>query len=125
MLDWTVKYRENNSYWIEAHDDYSFYLFTSHALDRLFDRTTNMKHAADLEKPVRRITKCLNNWRVDNWIMQHPFGTRLLIHDRDIHMAYIVVCNKNRYSIISTYNEFWCPYDNTQGTPELWVSLNN
>lgn len=124
MIDWTVKYRENNSFWIEAHDDYSKFLFTSHALDRIFDRTTNMKDVSDLEKPVRRIVKCLSHYRVDKWIMQHEFGTKLIIHDNDIRMAYIIVCKCNRYDIISTFNEFWKKYDNTHDTPELWVSLS-
>lgn len=124
MIDWTVIYRDNNSYWVEAHDDNATYKFTSHALDRIFDRTTNTKVASDLEKPIRRIVKCLNHYRVDNWVMKHSFGTRLIIHDNDIHMVYILACKGNRYDIISTYNEFWKPYDNTQRTPELWISLS-
>lgn len=124
MLTWEVLYRENNSYWVEAQDNYSLYVFSSHALDRLFDRTTNVKDTVDLEKPVRRIVKCLNNWRVDRWIMGHEFGAKLIIHDVDIKMVYIVVCKCNRYDIVSTYNEFWSKYDNTHNTPELWVSLS-
>lgn len=123
MLDWSLKFRENNSYWIEAHDDISFYMFSSHALDRLFDRTTNMKSTGDLEKPIRRIVKCLNNHRVDDWIMDHSFGTKLVIHDRDINMVYVVICKTNRYDVVSTFNEFWTPFINYQRTPELWVSL--
>lgn len=124
MLSWELKFRENNSFWVEACDDNARYIFTTHALDRLFDRTTNLKDTNDLEKPIRRIVKCVNNWRVDNWILQHEFGTKLIIHDNDIHMVYIIVCKCNRYDIVSTYNEFWKRYDNTHNTPELWVSLS-
>lgn len=124
MLSWEIKYRENSSFWVEAFDDNARYLFTTHALDRLFDRTTNLKDINDLEKPIRRIVKCVNNWRVDNWILQHEFGTKLILHDNDIRMVYIIVCKCNRYDIVSTYNEFWKRYDNTHGTPELWVSLS-
>ena len=124
MLTWEPKYRDNKSFWIEAFDNTSWYIFTTHALDRIFDRTTNIKKIPDLEKPVKRIVKCLNNDKVDRWIMHHDFGTKLIIHDTDISMVYIVTCKCNKYEIISTFNEFWTKYDNTHNTPELWVSLS-
>lgn len=123
MVEWSVVYRENNSFYIEAHDNYSKYHFSSHALERVLERSYNLKRIEDLGKPVKRIAKCLSHYVVDDWVLKHPFGTRLIIHDCDIKMMYIVVCNETDYSILSIFNECYIKYDNTCNTPEYWVSL--
>lgn len=124
MLTWETLYREDLSPYIKAKDEWAEYKFTTHSIERMFDRSSNLKRSYDLEKPIRRIVKCITNYRVDSWIMEHQLGTKLLIHDTDIHMLYIIICRGNKYEIISTYNEFWSKYNNTHNTPELWVSLN-
>ena len=123
MLTWSKVYNDDLSFYVEASDDNSTYFFSYHSIDRMFERNKNISSIADLERPIRRIIKCINYWRTDNWIMKYAFGTRLIIHDVDIKMMYIIKCNVTHYDIISIFNEYKQEYDNTQNTPELYISL--
>ena len=125
MLNWEVQFHyKDNCYHVMADNETSNYYFSSHAIDRLLERNNNINSIVDIGKPVKRVVKCLNNWKVDAWVMEHAFGTKLIIHDVDISMMYIVVCKCNRYEIVSAYNEYKRKYKNTHSTPELWVSIN-
>lgn len=110
---------------VEAHTRYMTYFFSPHSLERTMQRSTNLKSLADLEKPVRRIIRCLTNDQVERWIIKQGLGTKVIIHDADIHMMYIVARKVNQYEVVTTFNEFFGAYDNTRNTPEIWVSLTN
>jgi hypothetical protein len=124
MATMEVKYREDNSYFIEASDDYAKYIFSSHALDRLFERKAGIKQISDLEKLVQRIVECLEDGSVDDWIIENAFGTSLVIHDVAVKMAYVVVCRIDQYEIVTTFNERRIPFMNSHHSPEYWVLLS-
>ena len=124
-LVWGPIYHEDLSFHIEARCNECEYIFTKHVIDRTFERNNNIIDIASLDKPVRRIIKVWRNYNVDDWILYYQFGTKLVIHDVDINMVYIITCNENRYEIVTTYNEFWTKFKNYYKSPELFVSLLN
>lgn len=123
-IDWNIKYRENRSYWIEATCDYKKYVFTTHALVRSHQRNTNVNNISDCTRALSRIIKVINNNKVKNWMSKYKSGDRVIIHDRDIYMMYIVVKRSGCYEIITTYNEFTDSYINRSHTPEIWIDIN-
>lgn len=124
-MDWTVKYRENRSYWIEAVYDYKKYVFTTHALVRQHQRNNNINKIDDCVRALGRIIKVINNKKVKNWMDRYKCGDRLIVHDRDIYMMYIVVKKSGCYEIITTYNEFTGSYINRSRTPEIWIDIRD
>lgn len=126
---WEIKYREDlKSFWVESRDRATNrnFIFSTHSLQRAWNRSSNVKTMQDFSKPVNRIMKCICNSVVGSWMFLNVTDEeRCLIHDLDNSMMYIIQNNvrKGHIAVISTYNEFWGEYMNTRRTKEIWVSL--
>ena len=118
------KYQSYKGNYYIARTKHMSYMFSVHSIERVTERSTNIKTMRDLEKPIHRIVRCLTNSYIEKWAIKQKLNNRFIIHDTDINMMYIVVRKLNQYEIITTYNEFWGAYDNTQNTPEIWCSLS-
>lgn len=128
MGNWTINYRDDfKSFWIEAKDDYSdtLYVFTTHALERAWTRSSNINTMQDFNKPVRRIIRCMHNNKVSNWIKTRKHGSTMVIHDADINMVYVISNHYKTINILTIYNEFWEPFKCDPYQQEMWISINS
>lgn len=115
-------FRKDGSYFVMATDGQATYKFSSHAIDRLMERNSNMKKIDDLHKFIRRVIRCLSSYKVDGWLMNHPFGTRLIVRDVDTLSIYVVTCNVNYYEVITVYSEHIRTFK-ANGTPSCNISF--
>lgn len=124
MATFNVNYRDDyKSFTIDAFDTEGYnYFFTTHALKNAWNRSTNLKTMQDFQLPVRRIIRCISTTKIRNWLKTRPFGTQVVIHDTDIHMAYVVGKRHLQYHIITIFNEFLVQFNNSENSQEVWFS---
>lgn len=126
MVTFNVNYRDDyKSFTINAFDTDGYkYYFTTHALQNVWTRSSNLKTMQDFKKPVRRIIRCISSEKIRNWIKTRPYGTQLVIHDTDINMAYVIGKRHLEYQIITIFNEFWTEFHNANNSQEAWYSID-